>query len=348
MPRAALFLTALVVAIVVSGCATCLRGPINASPGFRWWLFSNFGASKICPEMLKRGVALRTQDRAPAVGRFFPNQCTVDVDDAQKLVTVHFSGTGYAYTPVTKRVGFSANASVQYKSDFWVGEEDIYVWGKVHRILHGPSFKLGYVENPLADAATAMTPLGTVANTFGNQIVAGELTRGFTAVHNEDKGNDFTLGILTPPNKPHHPFDAQDNAYFTFANETIEVNSNQRDYLGPFEVVDEDQRLFVKFLLQGPAVDVMVVAKPVGDSWRDAYQRGMELTQLPGPVVAGGPLQPGREFRAVYRLPKGIYYVVIDNTAKAGSVAPPISTPMIPFVGAAARINYIAQLGEVD
>jgi hypothetical protein len=345
--RVGLAILALCFAVLGVGCP-CARGPVNASPALRWWLFSNFGASKICPEMVKRGVGLRLQDRGPAVGRFFPNGCTVDVDNQNQLVTVHFTGTGYAYAPLSKRIGFQCTASVQYRPDFYLGEDDIYVWGKVNRIVAGPRFELGYVENPAANMATSMTPLGALANGFGNQIVAGELTRGFTVLQSWGTGsNSFALGLLTPPQRPSSPYDTSKDENFTFANETTEVQLNERDYLGPFEVVDGDQQLVMKLFLQGPPVDVMVVPKAVGDAWRESYQLGRPLGPPPGPVVGGAPLSPGQEVKAAYPLPRGSYYVVIDNTAYAGAVAPPPVSLLDPLGAAAvARVSYVAQLAD--
>ncbi|MBW2528463.1 MAG: hypothetical protein JRI23_30085 [Deltaproteobacteria bacterium] len=335
----------LVLMTATAGCP-CVRSTVNASPGLRWWLFSNFGASQICPEMLKRGMGLRLQDRAASVGRFWPNQCSVDVDGDRQVVTVNFSGTGYAYHSMTRRVGFSATASVEYRPDFYLGEEDIYVWGKVNRIVNGPSFRLGYVENPVADFATATTPLGMVANMFGTQITMGELTRGFTVVRNDETGDDFALGILMPPQKPRRPFDVEGTEMLVFANETTEIRANQRDYLGPFEVADTDQALLMKYYLQGSAVDVMVVDKRTGDMWREAYQTGQALGPPPGPVLAGAPLQPG-EMRTSYRLAPGQYYVVIDNTSYAGVVKAPF-VPPAPLPEPVVELSYVAQLADID
>lgn len=341
---AAVVLAVLVAGVIVNGCK-CFRGPVNASPGLRWWLFSNFGASKVCPEMLKRGMPLRLQDRGPAVGRFFPATCTVDVDDASQTIAVQFTGAGYAHTPVTRRVGFTADAVVQFRPDFFLGEEDIYVWAKVNRIVNGPHFQLGYVENPLA-AGAAATPLGTIANLFGNQIVAGELTRGFTVLQNWDTDSKtFTLGIIQPPAKPHTPYNLREDEVFTFVNETVEVQYNGRDFMGPFEVVGSDQQLQVRMFLQGPAVDIMVVNRQIGDIWRDGYQRGQPMGPPPGPVLAGGALQPGRELKTAYRLPPGQYFIVLDHTASAGTVNPPPTIPLNPLAPPA-TVSVAVQLGE--
>jgi len=346
--RLGLGVIVLILAIAGVGCP-CARGPVNASPGLRWWLFSNFGASKICPEMVKRGVGLKLQDRGATVGRFFPNGCNVEIDNQNQLITVHFAGTGYAYTPVSRRIGFRCTASVQYRPDFYLGEDDVYVWGKMNRIVAGPKFELGYVESKVADVATSMTPLGGLATSFGNQIVAGELTRGFTVLQNWDtESKSFALGILMPPQKPSSPFDVSADERYTYANETAEVQANQRDFLGPFDVVESTQQLVLKLQLQGPAVDVMIVPKAVGDAWREGYQLGTPLGPPPGPVVAGAPLQPGMAVQTAYQLAPGSYYVVIDNTPYAGAVAPP--PPQLPFdplgLNGVARVSYVAQLAD--
>ncbi len=338
-------MTALALALGSVGCP-CLKGPINASPALRWWLFSNFGASKICPEMVKRGVGLHLQDRGPAVGRFFPTGCSVDIDNQNQLVTVNFTGTGYAYTVASRRIGFQCTASVQYRADFYLGDDAMYVWGKVNRIVNGPRFELGYVENPVADVATSVTPLGALANGFGNQIVAGELTRGFTVLQDDNDSKSFALGILLPPQKPQSPYDTSSDNRYTFANETVEVQGNQRDFLGPFDVVEQTQQLVMKMYLQGPPVDVMVVTKPTGDMWREAYQLGRPMGPPPGPVLAGAPLYPGQQAQVAYTLPPGSYYVVIDNSAYAGAVAPPTSILDPLGANSVARISYVAQLAD--
>jgi len=345
LSRAALLLAAMVVALSFAGCP-CISGPVNASPGLRWFLFSNFGASRICPEMLKSGVSLRLQDRAPAMGRFFPMQCSFNIDDSAQTVTVHISGTGYGYMIPAKRVGFSLTASVEYRPDFQIAGDDVYVWGKLNRLVQGPNFQMGYVENPVVDVMANVPPFGGIANFLGNQVVTGSLSRGFTVVYNEEKGKDFTLGIIMPPAKPHHPFDVTSSEQFTFGNEEIEVNAQQRDYLGPFEVTGDGQALFLKMTAQGAPVDVMIVDKATGDAWRDSYQRGLPLGGPPGPVQAGTVLQPGQIDNRRYPLRPGLYYVVVDNTNAAGLVGPSPLSLLNPLGGAAARVSYLAQLVE--
>lgn len=347
LPRAALALVVLVLAVTGVGCPCA--GLVNLSPGLRWWLFSNFGASKMCPEMMKSGVPLRLQDRSPAIGRFYVNGCTYNVDDAREVVQVNVSGTGYAYMAPAKRVGFQLTVSVEYRPDFMIAGDDAYVWAKLSRIVAGPNFQLGYVENRLVDLAANLPPFGSIANVLGNQVVTGELVRGFTVVHNSDRGDDFTLGLLQPPQRPHHPFEVGASDRFTFANETIEVHTNQRDYLGPFEVPSNGQALYLSFQLQSPVpLDVLVVDKRTGDAWREGYQTGQPLGPPPGSVYGSGVIPPGSPENKRFPLPAGQFYVVIDHTSQAGTSMPSLPNIFTPILGndQGAVLSYVAQLGQ--
>src|SRR5882762_5964240 len=102
------FLVLVVVTLAVTGVGCpCVRNAVNADAGLRWWLFSNFGASQVCPEMLKRGVPLKVALVGPnSVGRFFPQQCVVHVNDQERSMVVDVTGSGYVVLPFTRRVGF--------------------------------------------------------------------------------------------------------------------------------------------------------------------------------------------------------------------------------------------------
>src|SRR4051812_30441336 len=114
-----------VAALVLLGVTGCglFRGSVNASPELRWFLFSNFGAQRMCPEMLKRGAPLKLAANGNAIGRFFPERCTAQVNDAAQTVTLAFSGTGFAWTPLAGRVGFAVSATIDYRMDFFLGED---------------------------------------------------------------------------------------------------------------------------------------------------------------------------------------------------------------------------------
>src|SRR5262245_39721043 len=189
--RAGLAVGAIAAAFSVAGCP-CLESVVNPSPALQWWLFSNFGASHVCPEMLKMGVPLRLQNGQPAIGRFFPANCSYAVDEQRRTVAVSFAGNGYGYMSPARRIGFSVSGTVEFRPGIQLAGDKAYVFGQFNRIISGPTFQVGYIENPVVDIAANLPGVGSVANLFGNQVVASELTRGFTVV-NSDKGNDFAL-----------------------------------------------------------------------------------------------------------------------------------------------------------
>ena len=330
-------------ALVVAGCGW-FKGPVNASPALRWWLFSNYGASQICPEMLKRSTPLRLAAGGNVVGRFFPEQCSVAVNDSSQTVTIDFSGSGHGWTPVAGRVGFWAGAAIEYKMDFYLDDDATYVWARVSRILKGPEFKMTAIEYKLANFA-AQGPAGYLLNTFGAELMTSQLTQGFTVVNGED-GNLFTLGHLTPPNRSPGPFVRGADRYL-FASEVTEVRSEQVDFLGPLSIESAGQALFLRLQVTGPAIDVLVVSRSNGDVWRRGLQQGSPLGPPPEPALTAWSVQPGGEQRQTLRLPAGQYYVVLDNSARVGSVNPPWN-PLGVVGGNTAVVSYHADRGEVD
>jgi hypothetical protein len=340
----------LAVLVLGVGCP-CVKGPVNASPALRWWLFSNFGAQRVCPEMLKRGAPLKLSPNGNIIGRFFPTQCQHEVHDNgirgndRGSVTINFAGTGYAWTPVAGRVGFSVKASIDYEIDFYMGEDDIYVWAKNPLVKYGPEFQIGSVENKVVNWGLK-TPAGWMVDQFGSQIVSSQLASGFTVLHG-DSGDDFTLGILQPPAKPKHPFDTGDGDRFVFANETAEVRANQVDFIGPFEVADSDQALFFRMRAQGPNSEAMLFPRGTADLWRDGLQRGAALGPPSSAPLAGWALPDGSEVKRKIKVPKGQYVLVIDNSPYVGNVSPAWN-PLSVVGASAVVVSYTAELGDED
>jgi hypothetical protein len=331
------------VSLLFVGCP-CFRDPINASPEIRWWLFSNFGAQRICPEMQKRAAPLRLAPNPNAVGRFFPEQCQTTVNDAARTVTIAFSGSGFAWTPIGGRVGFTVLGSVEYRMDFYLGDDVVYVWARSQRIVSGPTFQVTSIEYKLANWA-AQGPAGYLVNTFGSQIVSSEIASGFTVVKS-DEGDEFAIGILQPPRRPPRPYDTSSGRY-AFANETTEVHPEQIDLLGPFEVAANEQALFARLFVNGPALDVLVIGRGTGDLWRRTLQGGGALGPPPQPPLMGFALSPGVEQRQRIPLAPGQYYLALDNSTRAGTVNPPFS-PLGMLGGNAAVVSYVVELGDAD
>jgi hypothetical protein len=338
-----LALSTALLSLFMTGCGL-FKGPVNASPELRWFLFSNFGAQRMCPEMLKRGAPLKLAAAGNAIGRFFPERCSHQLNDAAQTVTLAFSGTGFAYTPIAGRVGFAVSATIEYRMDFFMAEEATYVWARPARIVYGPDFRMGAIENKLVNWA-AQGPAGYMVSTFGSQIVEGQLSNGFTVVHT-DEGDEFSIGILTPPMRPQKYFHGG-SGRMALERDTTEVRTDQMDLIGPLEVPSSEQALFLRFQVTGPALDVMVLRRGAGDLWRSGLQLGAALAPPPEAPVSAFTLQPGQESRQRIPLAPGQYYVVVDNSARMGSVNPPWS-PLGVLGGSAAVVAYSVELGDAD
>src|SRR6185295_15355329 len=168
-----------------------------------------------------------------SVGRFFPSNCQVQVDDARKAIVMNVAGTGYVFMSYTRRIGFSVSMGVEYLPDFKLDDDATYVWGKFSRFIVQPNLQILGVENPVINLAS-QTPFGSVAGIIGNGLVASEIGKGFTVVRQED-GDDFTLGHLDPPAKPARQFKSGDD-HVVLGSDLTEVHGQARDFLGPFEV----------------------------------------------------------------------------------------------------------------
>lgn len=335
----------LVIPMLCVGCLRVCRGPLNDSASVRWWLFSSYGAQQICPEMLKRGAPLKLTSSGNTVGRFFPNSCRSEVNEGLRTVTVHFTGTGYAWTPVGGRVGFSAKASVEYVTDFYVGKSALYVWARASRILFGPEFQLGSVEYKAVDWATRETAVGYLAQTFGQQIMSSALAQGFTVVRTRD-GDLFTLGLIQPPQVPVTPFSTRKGTAYVFGNETTEIHPEQVDFIGPIDIRRNDQHLRLRVRIESGTHPVEAIVYPHGptDVWREALQLGTPLAPPPNvQAVNGFPIQTGSEQVQHLKLPPGLYFVVIDNSSQLGNVNPPWN-PLSTLGASTTVLSYSAEL----
>lgn len=317
---------------------------MNASPGLRFWLFSSFGASRVCPEMLKAGVPLKVPPLGNAsVGRFFPESCETTVDDARQTLTVKLAGTGYATLPVARRLGFSCAVTVEYAPDFYLAEDDsVYVWGKFVRLVSPPELRIVGVENPVVQLAT-QTPLGSVATLVAEGLVSGEIGKGFTVVHQDD-GDDFVLGHLEPPAKPVRTARAS-QGHALLASDLLELRAATREYAGPFEVRESGKALFLRAHVQGVPLVFSVVDRPSGDAWRRAYESAQPLRPpFATPIVSGDlQAQPNGDNLRIVALPPGQYFVVLENRAPS-----PLASAAL-GIGSAdptAGVNYTIEIGD--
>jgi hypothetical protein len=302
-----------------------------------------FGQRQICAEMQKRSIPLRLRDEDPATGRFYGTSCFAQ-ELANHNLFIQFGGYGFVWTNLTKRMGFEASAGVEYEQDFLMDGGTMYVYFR-QRSTTAASFKTRLVEQPAA-VTIGNLPLaqgGAYADALGAQLMKSEIARGFTVIRDEDGSVQFGLGVVEKGQRPPEPYRREDNGKLLLANERTEVHQSQRDYIGPLEVPGEDEALTLTISVDGaPGVDVLVVPRGPGDQWLQAY-----TTQAaPTPPIAlprlDEPVTAGMLWRRTVALPKGIYYLVIDNTAAAGRTQP----TTFAHDDRAALVSYAIELGD--
>lgn len=313
-----------------------------------------FAVGELCKEMQKRSIPLKLRDADPSIGRFFPTGCGVQQMPNENLF-VQFTGHGYAWTNVTGRMGFSASAAVEYEQDFLLDGSTMYVYFRqvstqtsqfeVKMIERGQGGTLGGVAGMLG------TNIQQVSQQIGDRVLQHQLARGFTVVRESSGEASFALGVLDKGATPDAPFGKGDSDWEVLANERTELHSEQRDFAGPFHLEDEDDALWLTAVVEGaPAIDILVVPKPVGDTWIQTYETQPQATPPPGTALLDIPLSapvaaPGRPpvpYRQALRLPLGSYYIVFDNTSSAGRSLPTTHA----LDDRAALVSYAVQLGD--
>jgi hypothetical protein len=302
-----------------------------------------YGLESFCQEMLKRGAPLKLADDQPSVGRFYPQRCDTRLTDeeANRTFLVQFQGSGYAWTNITQRIGFDASGVVEYDPDFLLDDSSMYLYFRTRNVA-STSFKAGMIENSAANLAMVLGA-GGFAEKFGQQVVAAELTRGFTVIRSGDGTVDFGLGLVEKGKMPFHPYQIKGNAKAVLANERIEVHARQREFLGPFEVDSQGRALFLTVGVDGAeGVDVMVVPKDAGEQWLSLYIHQPITTPPAYPPLLADVALSAQPYRKMLPVAKGRYYLVIDNTPTAGRIAPPPNL----FDDRAALVNYAVELGD--
>lgn len=340
-----LLLAAFVSGQALIGCP-CVRNSVNDSEGTRWYLFSRVAVQHICPELLNTGVPLAVPMAGPSsVGRFFPSQCNVHVDEGNKVIVVNLAGTGYASLPAVRRVGFYASMSVEYRPDFHLFSDSIYVWGRFSRNVSPPNIQLLGTENAAVGIAY-QTPFGSVADLIGNGIFQSSIGRGFTVVRQGD-GDDFALDILNPPAKPLRQFNPGDGAKL-LASDRTEVPPAARQYLGPYTVPGNGQRLTFQYRLEGAPLSWYLVDRQNGNDWVQNYESGRALSGPRGPILASGQLAVGSGSVPI-PVPRGSYMLVVENSAAAPLI--PVAVPLpLPLPGVAgstsATLSYTTDVAD--
>jgi hypothetical protein len=301
-----------------------------------------FGLEEFCREMQRRGVALKMRDGDPSIGRFFASSCQsqiIDQEGRQSLV-VRYAGSGYGWTNVTQRVGFETQGLVEYAPDFQLNDGAMYIYFRP-RNVDSATFATLLVESTVANAGMVLT--GVQPDQIGRDIVSSQLRRGFTVIRLDDAGGmDFGMGIVPLGQRPFRPFQVGKSALATLENDRTEIHAGQQDYVSGLTVVDEGQALFLTATLDGsPAADVIVLPQSQADGMRGRYVRERGPSALSSAPFAAV-IRSGTTLRQYVAVPPGTYALLFDNSASAGSSAPPTTA----LDDRAARIDYLVQVGD--
>jgi hypothetical protein len=302
-----------------------------------------FGLDEFCKEMRERGAPLKLRDGEPVLGRFFADGCNSQIidEDSRQSFVMQYSGRGYGWTNVTQKLGFTSSGIVEYAPDFQLADGAMYIYFRPRNVASA-SFQTLVVEGSLARTGLAVT--GVNPDQLGKDIVDSQLKRGFTVIRYGSTGEtEFGSGYIPVGKKPFRPFFVQSADKVTLDNDRTEVHGNQQDLIGGFIVPDDDQALYLTMQVDGaPAVDAFVIPKGDGDAFLDRYARAAGPATLTSPPVFTDSVPAGQAYKRKFAVPKGTYYLLLDNSPAIGGAAPPA------IVGddRAARVDYVVELGD--
>jgi hypothetical protein len=357
-PRAS-FLVASCLGAALSGCgsresigdsslrvlgAGVVNDPANKSLRFD---ILKFGLDRFCEEMLKTGAPLKLSDQEPVLGRFFAESCQSQVvdDETRKSFVLQYSGKGYAWTNVTGKMGFSSRGLVEYAPDFQLSDGALYVYFRP-KTVDAAAFQLLSVDSALAQAGMAAVAGSVDPNEIGRNVVDSQLKRGFTVIrYGSDGRTEFGLGFIPKGDKPYRPFEITTETKRILQDERTEVHLQTQDFVGPFEVSDDDSALYVTLELDGaPSVDFQLAPKALGDAMLDRYVRTAGPCPVLGPAAFDGSARQGARAQQQVPLPVGQYFLVLDNSSALGRSQPPAGTAS----DHAARVDYAVMVGPKD
>jgi hypothetical protein len=329
-----------------SGCASCAQSYLGIMPGaindpqnrtLRREILA-YGIGQFCTELVKHSAPLKLADDQPAIGRFFPTSCKT-TQLANGDLQVALGGDGYAWTNLSKKVTFDMSGTVEYDQDFQLDGSTMYAYFRTKRVSKS-DFKTRAIENPIANLVNSLTPIG---DNFGRQLLSSELSKGFTVIRDKDGNADFGLGVVDVGKRPVKPWDVHGSSRLTYENTRSEVHQNERDFVGPIFVEDSGRALYVTATLDGlEAADLIVLDKAGGEASLAAYVGSPTAGPLSGAPVFSDVVRNGAPFQRTIKVPKGVYYLVWDNTPTAGRAAPAVQL----LNDNAATLTYVVQIGD--
>jgi len=297
------------------------------------------GLGEFCKQMLSRNAPLKMSQDTPVIGRYYPQACQ-QRELGNGDLYVEFSGWGYGWTNLSKKVSFTMAGAVEYTQDFLIAKDecDIYGYFRPRRVA-GSDFRIYRIEAQIASFLNQRNPIG---DNLGKQLVSGKLAEGFTVIADHNKQTEVAVGIVELGQRPRRPFAGGSKDRLVYENLRTEVHQNQRDFIGPITVTESGHAIHVSAQLDGaPAMDLVVLEKSVADPALRLYYE----YPASGPI-AGNPsfvdvIPGGAPYMRAIPLPKGTYYVVLDNTPTLGPTAPQGSA----FDDRAGLVSYLVEVG---
>jgi len=297
-----------------------------------------FGLKEFCHEMTTHDAPLKSSEDSPVSGRFFPTTCA-ERETSDGNLDVTFGGSGYAWTNISKKLSFTSSGSIEYDQDFLMDGSTMYAYFRTKKVVSS-DFHARMIEQPVANMVNQIAPM---ADSFGKQLLNAQLAQGFTVIRAANGTADFAVGTIEKGKKPVHPYEVHGQNRVTYENLRTEVHQNQRDFIGPIEIEDSNRALFFTGTVDGGLpLDVLFLTKVEGDASLKLYLDNPATGPLSGNPSASDVMQPDVAFKKIVPVPKGLYFIVLDNTPTAGQVAPPQNS----FDDRAAAVSYVAQIGE--
>ncbi|MEY2932355.1 MAG: hypothetical protein RL033_3104 [Pseudomonadota bacterium] len=328
-------------ALGVSALSVVSAGVVNdpANKSLRFDLLK-FGLERFCVEMQRRGAPLKLSDTEPVLGRFFADSCQARVidEDQRQSVVVSYSGSGYGWTNLTGRLGFSSSGSVEYAADFQQREDAMYIYFRP-RSVAGIAFRTLMIESALAQIGIGVA--GVDANAIGQDIVRRQIERGFTVIRHSARGDaEFSTGLVPMGARPFRPFQVQSSDKQTLDNDRTEVHTGQQDLIGGLYVPDSGRKLSLHLSLDGvAAVDVLLLPEAQALALLRGYVNQAGPARLTAAPVVDAELHAGQPLQLEFKVQPGNYYLLLDHSALVGRSTPPAGDQ-------AAKIDYLVQLGE--
>jgi len=302
-----------------------------------------FGLEQFCVEMNRRGAAVKLRDGEPVLGRFFAESCSTQIIDEEQRQSfiVQYSGLGYGYTNLTRRLGFQSSGLIEYAVDFQIQGEAMYIYFRP-RNVGSTTFQVRLVEGALAQAGIAVT--GVNPDQLGRNMLDSQLRRGFTVIRYSKRGEtDFAMGLVPVGHRPFKPFQVVESEKQALDNDRTEVHQNQQDFVGGIHVPKDGQAITLTMTLDGAAaVDVFLVAKQNGDLMVTRYASAAGPVPMVGTPVASEVLSAGQPLKRTVPVPAGTYYLMLDHSPAAGPTTP----PTVLLDDRAARIDYLVQVAD--